>query len=134
MYSNSQPDFRRVIVEAERPGASGPSNDWSASLKPPVLMPLRYSHGSKSSSAFVLRRYGGRIDEDLSLLRLAMVADSRLFDLDRTHRRLERTFRHVAVANDLPAALGIDQVRPSAKIRVHLALDRLGQHFTGPVA
>jgi len=63
LNSSSQHVFIRVIVDAERPGASGPSNAANASLKSPVLMPFKYSHGSSSSIALVFRKYGGKIDD-----------------------------------------------------------------------
>jgi hypothetical protein len=47
-----EPNHRR----ADNPGASGPSRAVKASLKSPVLMPLRYSQGISSSMLFVRRR------------------------------------------------------------------------------
>jgi hypothetical protein len=51
-------------VVGERPLALGPTSDANASLKSPVLIPLRYSQGINSSKLFVFRRYGGRILEE----------------------------------------------------------------------
>jgi hypothetical protein len=39
----------RVTVAAESPGASGPRSAPKASVKSPLLIPLRYSHGISSS-------------------------------------------------------------------------------------
>ncbi len=54
---------KRVTDVADKPLQFGPSNACNASVNPPVLMPLRYSHGISSSIDFALRRYGGRIDD-----------------------------------------------------------------------
>ena len=48
---------------ADRPGQSGPTRAFRASLKSPVLTPFRYSQGINSSMLLVFRRYGGRIFE-----------------------------------------------------------------------
>ena len=50
-------------VEADNPGAWGPSKAARASLKSPLLTPFKYSQGISSSTVFVFRRYGGRILE-----------------------------------------------------------------------
>src|SRR4029077_5060880 len=62
--SSSQTPLSRVIVVADRPAAEGPTSADNASLKSPVLTPLRYSQGINSSRLFVLRKYGGRILEE----------------------------------------------------------------------
>ena len=51
----------RVTVLADNPLASGPSNAARASLKSPVLTPLRYSHGISSSTLLVPRPEGHRL-------------------------------------------------------------------------
>ena len=61
--SSFQRSFSRLMVEAESPGASCPSRAVSASLKSPVEIPFKYSHGNSSSMVFVRRKYGGRIAE-----------------------------------------------------------------------
>src|SRR6185295_9949596 len=62
--STCQTSLRRVIVEADRPLAAGPTSAAKASLKSPVLIPLRYSQGISSSMLLVFRKQGGRIFEE----------------------------------------------------------------------
>src|SRR3954447_19250208 len=54
--------FIRTTVVALSPDPSCP-RAARASVKSPVLIPFRYSHGTSSSMALVFRRYGGRILE-----------------------------------------------------------------------
>src|SRR6201999_3947237 len=59
-YWPCQISFIRTTDVAESPEPSWPRHS-SASGKSPVEIPLRYSHGTSSSIALLLRRYGGRI-------------------------------------------------------------------------
>ena len=102
-YSACQTSLSRMTVVAERPGASGPSRAFRASLKSPVLMPLRYSQGISSSMLLVRRRYGGRIGrgERLPLVGGPAVTDPGLLDLDGPDAGLDGPLGEVAVADDL---------------------------------
>ena len=61
----SLPDFLEPGDRRSRQArAAGPTSAARASLKSPVLMPLRYSQGISSSMLLVFRRYGGRIFEE----------------------------------------------------------------------
>src|SRR6266508_4013227 len=61
-YSPCQISFIRTTVVGDSPEPSWPRHA-SASGKLLVEIPLRYSHGTSSSIARVLRKYGGRICE-----------------------------------------------------------------------
>jgi hypothetical protein len=50
----------RLTDVADRPEPSKPRCTRASDISP-VLMPLRYSQGTRSSIDWVLRRYGGRI-------------------------------------------------------------------------
>jgi hypothetical protein len=56
MCSSTQTAFKREIVAAASPGASGPRRARRASEKSPVLIPLRYRQGISSSRLLVLHR------------------------------------------------------------------------------
>ena len=114
------PDFLEPdVVEAESPSARGPTRAARASLKSPVLTPLRYSQGINSSMLLVFRRYGGRIFEEKG------AASSRSVDpapaaagLYRAHAGRDRPLGQVAVADHLAMAGFVRQVR--------VAVDPLG--------
>ena len=62
-YSSCQTVLSRLMVEADRPGASLPNSAARASVKSPVEIPFRYSHGRKVSILLVFLKYGGKMDE-----------------------------------------------------------------------
>ena len=110
----------------DSPGQSGPSNAVRASLKPPVLMPLRYSQGISSSMLFALRRYGGRIfDGDRP-----PIVHPRHGHLQRSDARNDRAWLGVAVADNLPMALPIRQVAVARDPRRRFGFDRLNKQVT----
>lgn len=67
-----------MIVVADRPLACGPSSDCNASPKSPVLIPFKYSQGSRSSMDFVFRKFpSGRFKLGWAMSLFARVSISR---------------------------------------------------------
>ena len=97
----------RVTDVADRPEPSKPR--WtSASDISPVLIPLRYSQGTRSSIGLglpqVRREDLAGEAEPHAVLVDAAVVHPRLLHLDRAHARQDRPRRLVAVADHQPMA------------------------------
>jgi hypothetical protein len=123
--------FSRVTVEAESPGAGGPSNAARPSLSVAAADAFEVQPGNQLLDGLGLAQVRR---QDLGAKFLGPVggpaiAHARLPHFDRTDTGRNRPFWQMAIANHLAAALGIDAVPMLLDPLGDLRFDRLRQQL-----
>jgi hypothetical protein len=135
--SACQASFSRPIVEADRPGASGPSSAASASLKSPLEDALEVQPGQQlleRAGPPQVARQDRRGEPDLGV----RCTDPAIAHPGLAHRHLadaglDGALGQEAVPDQAPAASVIDQIGVARKEGLDFGFNRLRQQRARPV-